>query len=299
MRHTVGRCVTVRGRGIHSGEDVNVRLLPADRPGITFVRSDLPGNPRISATTSNLASSSRCTRLEQGDGAVMTPEHLLAACWGTGITDLVVELDSEELPIGDGSAEIWCEAFFLAGTQETPGASVALGPLPPIHVAHAGACITLTPSKTWRVEYSGRFFDGPEQHVEWTEETDFRQHVARARTFCTLSDALKLRKLGMIKGGTPENALLWVDDVSLLSDPALPPWVEDQPRPEKGLVRGQTLRYFDEFSRHKLLDLLGDLRLAGDLSPCAIHARCSGHELNHELLREIEKHTHSQKELER
>ncbi len=299
MRHTVGRCATVRGHGIHSGAGVTVRLLPADRPGITFVRSDLPGTPCVSATTSNLASSSRCTRLEQGDAAVMTPEHLLAACWGTGITDLLVELDSEELPIGDGSAEIWCEAFSLSGMQEMPGASVARDPLPPINVAHAGACITLTPSKRWRVQYSGRFFDDPEQHTEWTEETDFRQHVAPARTFCTLSDALKLRKLGMIKGGTPENALLWVDDVSLLSDPALRPWMGNTRRQEEGLVNGQTLRYPDEFSRHKLLDLLGDLRLAGDLSPCTIHARRSGHELNHQLLREIEKHTHSQKELER
>ncbi|HPU85298.1 MAG TPA: UDP-3-O-acyl-N-acetylglucosamine deacetylase [Candidatus Latescibacteria bacterium] len=299
MRYTVGRCVTVRGRGIHTGTDVTVRLLPADRPGITFVRSDLPGNPRVSATTSNLVSSFRCTRLEQGDAAVMTPEHLLAACWGTGITDLVVKLDSEELPIGDGSAEIWCEAFSVSGVRELQGASIARNPLPPINVARAGACITMAPSKKWRVEYSGHFFDGSEQHAEWTEETDFRQHVAPARTFCTLSDALKLRELGMIKGGTPQNALLWVDDVSLLPDPALRPWMENEPQREKGLARGQMLRYSDEFARHKLLDLLGDLMLAGNLSPCAIHARSSGHELNHQLLREIGKHTHSQKELER
>jgi UDP-3-O-acyl-N-acetylglucosamine deacetylase len=215
----------------------------------------------------------------------MMVEHLLAACMGLEVKALTVETDAEELPIGDGSSLLWCNAFGAAGLRRLDADAASMGVPNPISVTDEEASITLEPASEWHLEYRGVFFDGSEQSVIWRSGSDFKHDIAPARTFCRLSEALYLRERGLIAGGSLDNAVLWVDDYGKESETvAAELGLHNLMVTEEHLPFPQRLRFPDEFARHKLQDLMGDLMLARNLAPCSVTARMSGHELNHALL---------------
>ncbi len=251
--------MTLTGIGIHTGIPVNVTVEPAQAgSGIVF---QTPNGP-IAARAENVVDTTRCTVLAQGDARLSTVEHFLFACAARGVPDLTVTVDGPELPIGDGSAALWTE---LLASLAAPPVWRPI-PRPLLVTGRGGAFIAVYPAETPSVTVAIHF-EHPQvgtQVARFSAGDDLSLQVAPARTFGFWEEVEKLQAAGLARGGTLENALVIYPD--RLSKP---------------------LRFADELARHKLLDLLGDLFLAGAL-PCAdIIAVKPSHGLNNELARAL------------
>ncbi len=292
---TVRSAVRVEGVGLHTGEPVTVELVPRDNSGIAFTRIDLAARPIIPASIDFADTTARRTALVRDGVEVVTIEHLLAACFGHGIDALDVHINAAELPIGDGSTGIWSDAIRRAGIM--PGAAHQHSPvtLEPLTVSDGAASVSVAPAEYWSVRFEGVFPDGSHQSAEWTAEADFATEFADARTFAPLSQIIALRRDGMIRGGSLETSIVCVDmaitdelrrDVATFW-PEVPLRVTDE-----GLLEPQKQCWSNEFARHKLVDLLGDLMLGsmypgGRFAPVRIVARGSGHVLNRRFVRAV------------
>ncbi len=265
-----------RGVGLHTGAPVRLRVLPAPADaGITFVRTDLPGDaPReIRAEIANLADEPRRTALTRDGASVHTVEHLLAAAMGLGVTSLRVELDGPELPGMDGSAADFVALLDRAGIRELPAMRREIRVTQPLEEPMEDgdhARVRALPASdggltvTYLLEHPGTPIGRQELTLPVTEET-FRRAIAPARTFCLLAEAEALRAAGLGKGATTDNTLVVGPD---------------------GVI-GNSLRFPDEFVRHKILDLLGDLALAGAALRAHVVAERSGHAQNRALVRRL------------
>lgn len=267
-QRTLSTPVEFSGRGLHSGEDVRVRVLPAaEDTGVEFVRTDLPDALPIPAHIRYYSNKDRRSHLERGGYGVDTIEHLLAVCTGLAVDNLRVEMSGSEMPGLDGSAKTLAELFTQAGivAQSAPARSFRLEE--PIFVRDGGATLVALPAERagLTVQYIASFSDpeveGGSFHLEVTPES-FTREIAPARTFCLASEVAQLQAAGLGRGATRENTVV-------LGDPAT------------------VLRMPGEPVRHKLLDLLGDLHLLGaDLQAHLIATR-SGHKTNAELVRRL------------
>ncbi len=248
--------------------------------GLAFVRTDLPGEPAIRATTANVGTTSRCTGLRAAGNpvaTVLTVEHLLAACVGTGLDNAVFALSGGEVPAGDGSAATWADLIAEAGLVEQPAEARRLAPPAPVWVSGPGSYLIALPAGGLQVtyvftadEHAGERADGRggvgNQYIDFvvTPET-FRRELAPARTIAFLAEIEALRNRGLALGGTPEQAV--VIGPNGYAGPC---------------------RFPDEPARHKALDLLGDLALIG---PARLYAHVigirSGHALNAELAKRL------------
>ncbi|MEM7310611.1 MAG: UDP-3-O-acyl-N-acetylglucosamine deacetylase [Planctomycetota bacterium] len=267
-QRTLRTAVEFSGAGLHSGETVNVRILPAPQgTGVEFVRSDIPDSLPIPAHIRYHSSMDRRTRLMRGDVAVDTVEHLLAVCSGMQVDNLRVELSGPELPGLDGSAKSFCDLFQQAGVAEQRAEARAFRLDEPIYVREGGATLVALPAERpgLTLQYIASFTDpaieGGSFQLEVTPES-FQSEIAPARTFCLASEVEALQAAGLGKGATRENTVV-------LGDPQT------------------VMRMPEEPVRHKLLDLLGDLHLLGaDLQAHVIATR-SGHHTNAELVRRL------------
>ncbi|MFN0006372.1 MAG: UDP-3-O-acyl-N-acetylglucosamine deacetylase [Planctomycetota bacterium] len=256
------------GVGLHSGETVRARILPAPVDhGVDFIRTDLPDALPIPAKIAYHSAKERRTRLERGGAGVDTVEHLLAVCRGLSIDNLTVELSGAEMPGLDGSALELMKLVQQAGIVEQPADALVLRLDQPVYVREGNATLVALPTdkEGLTLQYVASFdepgVDGGSFQLDLTPET-FGREIAPARTFCLASEVEMLQKAGFGKGATRENTVV-------LGDPAV------------------TLRLPGEPIRHKLLDLLGDLYLLGaDLHAHVIATR-SGHSTNAELVRRL------------
>jgi UDP-3-O-[3-hydroxymyristoyl] N-acetylglucosamine deacetylase len=234
---------TISGVGLHSGEQVKVRLLPAESPGVVFVRRDLPNAPRVAATLKNVTSTTHATTLRQGDARVSTTEHLLATLWALGVTACTIELDGPEVPILDGSALPWVRLIEATGVCELPecGERPIFRLAQPVWIGSGEMAVLGVPCEDFRltcaVEYQvacggKQIFDG----VVTSES--FSQELAPARTFTLESWLEPLRSQGLVRGGSLDNAIVLKND-----GPSSP------------------FRFPNELARHKALDVVGDLAL--------------------------------------
>ena len=274
-RRTLLASVTVPGIGIHSGEPVKATLVPAGEPGGGVVFRVGPGAQEIPARASNVTDTRRCTVLGSGGAGagVATVEHLLSALAGVGVTDCFVDVDGPELPIGDGSARLWVEAVGKAGVRDLAGAwtgAEPIAPREPILVPGAGgAFITCFPSDSLRLTVVIAF-EHPlvgTQAARWDPAggDDYASEIAGARTFGFIEEVEALRAAGLARGGSLDNAVVVYPDRF-----STPP------------------RFANEMARHKLLDLLGDLSLAGRPVVADIVAHRPSHRLNTEFARLLE-----------
>ena len=266
---TLIRDVTCKGVGLHSGEITTVTLMPAlANSGIRFVRSDLPDRPEIPAQVNLVQQTMLSTELVTPNGSVRTVEHLLAALWGVGITDLCIEVDGGELPLLDGSAIEWVKAIVSVGTQSIGDERDRSVLQEPIWIREGDIFVAAIPSTELRFSY-GIDFDlkaiGNQWH-SWSGSIEpFSSAIAPARTFGLAHQIEQLQTAGLIKGGSLDNALVCGPDG----------WINPP------------LRFANEPVRHKLLDLIGDLSLVADLPIAHYLAYKASHRLHTQLAQKL------------
>ena len=257
------------GIGLHSGNKVNLAFLPAPpNTGIRFRRVDLDGQPEIEAVVENVSDTNRSTTLSKGNIKLHTVEHVLAAFAGAGIDNAIVELDASEPPIADGSSLQYSQMIEKAGiaAQDEPREIYQLEA--PIELQNGDTHMTAFPHDRLKVTCTSAGENGRFTQLfsaEISPDT-WRDEISSARTFCYYEEIEHLYKNGLIKGGSLENAIVIRDDAVLTNEP---------------------LRYPDEFVRHKILDIIGDLSLVGQPIGAHIVAVCPSHSANCEMARRI------------
>ncbi|MBU6444994.1 MAG: UDP-3-O-[3-hydroxymyristoyl] N-acetylglucosamine deacetylase [Alphaproteobacteria bacterium] len=268
-RRTLASAVTAQGVALHAGTAVRMTLAPAEAgAGIVFRRSDLGRD--IPALYDRVADTRLGTVLDDGAGArVGVVEHLMAALAGAEIDDALVTLDGPEPPILDGDAFSYLRLIDTAGLSEMPVPRRGLRVLRPVAVKEDGATACLLPAAALSFDLEIDFASAAigVQRLVWDFSPEaFRRDIAPARTFGFMRDLDALLKLGLARGASLENTLAIEGD---------------------GLVNAGLQRFADEFVRHKILDAVGDLALAGAPLLARFEGRCSGHGLNNALLRAL------------
>jgi UDP-3-O-[3-hydroxymyristoyl] N-acetylglucosamine deacetylase len=256
--------------GLHSGMIVNMTLRPLPPgSGVVFQRLDLEGHPRIPATYENISGTNMATSLACGGAEVRTVEHLLAVCAGLGIDNVLVQLDAPEVPILDGSAAPFIYLIRQAGVVEQSGLQPCLRVKKQVQVEQDDKSVAIFPSERTEI-FCTIDFDHPligEQHSSYIhDEESFCREIGPARTFGFKSEVDYLHRNGLAKGGSLDNAVV-VDEYRVLNEDGL--------------------RYRDEFVRHKVLDSLGDLFLAGFPLLGRFVGIKSGHNLNVQLIQRL------------
>ena len=272
-QQTITKTVSISGAGLHTGESVVLRVMPAEpNVGIVFVRTDLPHRPTIPALPCYAADESggmRRTVLAKDGAQVQTVEHFMAALWGLGIDNVYVEVSGVELPGLDGSAAAFVQLLKSAGLQAQDAPRKFFSVREPIVLEDGEATVAVFPSDALKVSYT-LSYDHPllkAQFVSFSRNgRPFEDTIAPARTFCLLEEAEALRAKGFGKGATYDNTLVVGE----------------------GGVLHNTLRFEDEFVRHKILDLLGDLYVLGAHLRGHVIAIKSGHPLNIRLLHKLD-----------
>ncbi len=271
-QRTLHTAVTCKGIGLHTGRPVKMVLRPAPaNSGVVFRRIDLPLAPTIEATPARIVDVNRATTIGKNGVAIRTIEHLMAAFAGTGLDNVEVELDSEEVPAMDGSAAPFVELIIGAGLKRQLVARTYLKIKERLVVEGERSSIQIVPSARLQVIYTMPF-DHPvlgEQSVAFNITREkFAREIAPCRTYGFLKDIERLRRHNLGLGGSLDNAIVIGDG---------------------GVLNGG-LRFRDELVRHKILDLLGDLYLLGRPVVGTIIAHAAGHHLHTRLVREIQRH---------
>lgn len=267
-RKTISTIVAIEGVGLHSGIYTKLELRPADAgDGVHFVRRDLQ-DLRIPASQSSTTALDYATSVGIDDVSIGTVEHLLSAVFGMGITDIDLWIDGPEVPIIDGSAAPFVHLIDAAGIRQLDHDVEPIRVSEPIHVELGDKWIRIEPADELSVRYT---IDFPHptigvQTIDYRfDPTTFQNEIAPARTYGFLAEVEKLRSLGLARGGSIENCIV-LDDVGVTNGP---------------------LRFDNEFVRHKVVDLFGDLVLTGRPVVGRIEAHKAGHALHSQFVREI------------
>ncbi len=264
------------GIGVHSGNMVKMAIKPAPvNSGYTFVRTDLPQGEDgthnlVKANWSTVVDTSMSTKIGNGHGVTVgTIEHVIAALAGLQIHNAIIEIDSPEVPIMDGSSGDFVDLILAVGIKKQRSRIKTIRVLKPVQVSHGQSTAFLLPCNEPRITMEFSFNDrfGEASHFSYYPDTDdFSESLAQARTFGFYEDAEKLRALGLAKGASFDNTIVIG---------------------ESGVMNEGGLRYDDEFVRHKVLDAVGDLALAGGRLLAHFDGTNSGHTLNNKILRAL------------
>ena len=271
-QRTLKTLISATGVGLHSGVKVTIALRPAPPgTGIVFRRVDLDPPVDLRADPFAVGDTRLASCLEQDGVKIATVEHLMSALAGLGIDNLYVDVDAAELPIMDGSAAPFVFLLQSAGIAEQNAAKRFLRVLKVVEVEDGDKWARLEPYEGFRLSFSIAFDHPAVAQTGTAASVDFAEHsyvreVARARTFGFMQDVETLRGMGLALGGSLENAIV-MDEYRVLN--------------------AEGLRYADEFAKHKLLDAIGDLYLAGHPLLASFSAHKSGHGLNNALLRAL------------
>ncbi len=272
MQHTLAQSIFMEGVGLHSGAQVRLTIRPAaPDQGIVFRRTDVTGkNAVIAARWDNVVDTTLCTVIANKDNVrVGTIEHLMAALRGSGVDNALIEVDAAEVPIMDGSSAPFVERIQKAGTvaQDLPRRAIKV--LKTVEVEQGGKTVTISPSIG--CSFAGQIdYDHPHIGTQRFEvqlvNGNFAHELSEARTFGFIKDVEAMRAAGLARGGSLENAVVLT---------------------ESGVANPEGLRFSDEFIRHKVLDAIGDLFLAGGPVLGAYEGVRAGHALNNQLLRKL------------
>lgn len=267
---TVGKTVTYTGIGLHSGRNVTITLKPADvNTGIIFARTDLPGVPQVAAVAGNVTNAMRATTLESGQAKVFTVEHLLAAFYAMGIDNCLVEINSVEPPVADGSSLPFVRLIEEAGEQQQDGVRRLVSVTQAQAIRVEDKFITILPYDGFRITFTS-INSHPMLGVQFGDyeitKDIFIREIAPARTVGFMNEVELLQAQGLALGGSLENVVVY-DDEKVLTP----------------------LRFADELVRHKILDIIGDLALVGHIKGHIIAVK-SSHALNTALAKKIVEH---------
>lgn len=258
------------GIGLHTGEKVKINLRPAPaNSGIKFVRTDLKGHPEVEVRFDNVFDTTLATTIGTNGCKVATIEHLMAAFFGLGIDNAVVELDGPEVPIMDGSAAPFVYLIKSGDVLEQKSPKQFIVIKKPFKVDDGNRSVSIYPSKelkiTYMIDFQHPLLRNQEYELNFSGR-DFVREISTARTFGFMKDVETLKKNGLARGGSLDNAVV-VDDFRIINEDGL--------------------RFDDEFVRHKILDFIGDISIVG--SPIIGHfvVKKSGHFLNQLMLRKL------------
>ncbi|MDD2710000.1 MAG: bifunctional UDP-3-O-[3-hydroxymyristoyl] N-acetylglucosamine deacetylase/3-hydroxyacyl-ACP dehydratase [Verrucomicrobiae bacterium] len=260
---SIKKAVTVTGVGLHKGEPASLTFQPAAaNHGIKFCRVDLPERPTLNATADLVKDTQRGTTLEQNGVSVHTVEHVMAALAGLGVDNCLVEIHGAEPPVLDGSSQEYVKALQSAGVENLSAKRLVFAPEVPVFFQKDHASLVVLPCDRLRISCSIQF---PNQRLEGQfltldiDEKIFAEQLSPARTFCFYEEVKPLMDAGLIKGGSLECAVVIKDDE---------------------ILSKEALRFPNEFVRHKILDILGDMALLGQAVRGHIVAIRPGHGVN-------------------
>ena len=285
-QRTLNRTYTFEGKGLHTGCKSRILVAPAPAgSGIVFRRTDLGVD--IPALADNVSSTARSTTISSDGASAGTIEHLMSALTGMGIDNVLISIDAAEMPILDGSALFYAQAFAADGLcfQGAPREYLRFSEPFEVRDEASGSFVRISPSDSFsidlEVDFGSRVLGV--QKVHWDESMDYASQIASCRTFCFFHELEYLLSQGLVKGGDVDNAIVVVEH------PVTPEQVDrvagifNQPRLEitpEGYLSNLQLRFPDECGRHKLLDLIGDLRLCGGFMKAHVEAVKPGHSIN-------------------
>lgn len=293
-QQTLKAPLTFAGRGLHTGVNASMTILPADvDTGIVFRRIDLEGAPEVPAMCDFVTDTSRGTTIEKGAAKVSTVEHVVSALWTMGVDNAVIEINAPEVPIMDGSAREYADAIESVGLEEQNADRKFYEVTDKIvyTIPEKGVVILLYPdddfSVSVHVDYNSKVIGN--QYATFSPEDNYREKIAPCRTFVFLHELEPLLKADLIKGGDLDNAIVVVEN------PVAPEELERLSaifnkrdiQITGGYLNHLELRYTNELARHKLLDLLGDFALLGVRIKGRIVATRPGHAANTETVKQI------------
>ncbi|MBO4755780.1 MAG: UDP-3-O-[3-hydroxymyristoyl] N-acetylglucosamine deacetylase [Bacteroidales bacterium] len=287
-QHTLKKIYFFQGKGLHTGTYAHMKLLPAAvNTGIVFRRTDLRSKPEIEAVADNVTNTARSTTISHNEAVVVTIEHLMSAFTGLGIDNALVELDNIEVPILDGSARAYVEAILKDGLQDQgePRKYIDIPQSLEIRDDRKGSWVRIepaaAPSADITVDFNSKILGIQSSH--WDLQTNYAREIGVCRTFVFFHEIEYLFRNNLIKGGDVDNAIVIVENPvneeqlsslqNLFNLPGVRPTAE-------GYLNNLELHFPDECGRHKMLDLLGDLRLVGGYLNARITAYKPGHSIN-------------------
>ncbi len=287
-QHTLKKAYYFSGKGLHTGTYAHLKLMPAPADhGIVFRRKDLRSKPLIEAIAENVTNTARSTTISHDEAVVVTIEHIMSALTGLGVDNALIEMDNIEVPILDGSAKPYIDAILKDGTvdQEVPRKYIDIPQSLEIKDKRTGSWIRIEPAKApsldLTVDFNSKILGIQSAH--WDEHTDYAHEIGVCRTFVFFHEIEYLFRNNLIKGGDVDNAIVIVEN------PVTPDQLESLSMlfnmpglsiTEEGYLNNLQLHFPDECGRHKMLDLIGDMRLAGGYLNAKITAYKPGHTIN-------------------
>ena len=271
---TIGKSITFEGIGLHTGLKSKVTILPSPaNTGINFIRKDLSGNNKIEALWSNVVSTKLCTTISNKyEATVSTIEHLMSALSGMHIDNVLIEINGPEIPIMDGSAEPFVNMFELVGVIDQFEQRKYIRVLKEVSVENEDSFVKIRPNDQFsinlEIDFPSSVIDRQSCKLQMING-NYKEDVSKARTFGFESEVQQLRDSGFALGGDLSNAVVVGKD---------------------NILNKEGLRYKDEFVRHKILDSIGDLYLAGYPVIGYFEGKKSGHKLNNDLLKKLLSH---------
>ena len=272
---TINKKITVSGIGLHFGKNVNLKILPSkENTGIVFLRSDLGKDNVVIPHFNNVSDTTLCTTIQNSSGVkVSTIEHLMAAFYGLGVDNAIIEIDQDEVPIMDGSSKNFVESIHSIGLKESDTPIKLIKILNKVIIEDGNKFISIEPSKTsLEIDFEIKFKNeliGTQRNLVSVYD-DNLEDILSSRTFCLFEDIEKLKEMNLAKGGSLDNAIV-VRGTKILNK--------------------EKLRNEKEFVNHKILDCIGDLFTSGYRIVGSVYCSKGGHFLTNELLRKVFKNS--------
>ena len=288
LQQTLTKSYIFEGKGLHTGKVAKMVINPAPADtGIRFRRTDISQDAYIDALAENVSNTARSTTISQGEASVSTFEHVLSALTGMGVDNALIDIDNVEVPILDGSAKPYIDAIWADGFQEqdAPRKYVELSETIEIRNDEKGSLVRIEPAEEFSydimVDFNSRVLGV--QHAEWNSSILYPEQIGVCRTFVFFHEIEFLFKNNLVKGGDVDNAIVIVEhpvtkeQVDHMSQLFNVPALEVR---EDGYLSNLVLRFPNECARHKMLDLIGDLRLCGGFLKAKVTAEKAGHGIN-------------------
>lgn len=288
LQQTLKKSYSFEGKGLHTGRIAKMTINPAPADtGIRFRRTDLGEDAIVEALAENVSNTARSTTISDGPASIATIEHILSALTGMGVDNALIDIDNIEVPILDGSAKPYIDAIWADGFQEqdAPRRYIEIKKTIEIRNEEKGSLVRIEPAEEFSydilVDFNSRVLGV--QHAKWTPEVVYAEEIGICRTFVFFHEIEFLFNNGLVKGGDVDNAIVIVEhpvtdeQVEKMSQLFNVPALKVR---EDGYLSNLVLRFPNECSRHKLLDLIGDLRLAGGFLKAKVTAVKAGHGIN-------------------
>lgn len=287
LQQTLRKSYLFEGKGLHTGRVARMTVSPAPADtGIVFKRTDIGEDALVEALAENVSSTARSTTISKGDASVSTIEHILSALTGMGVDNALIEIDNVEVPILDGSAKPYIDAIWKDGFQEQDAPRKYIELKETVEVVNEkGSIVRLEPADDFyydiKIDFNSKVLGV--QHAQWDASVVYAEEIGVCRTFVFFHEIEFLFNNGLVKGGDVDNAIVIVEhpvtkeQVDNMSRLFNVPSLEVR---EDGYLSNLKLRFTNECARHKLLDLIGDLRLCGGFLKAKITAEKAGHGIN-------------------